>query len=307
MGGYKSMTIIDTIFGVIMIGGTLMLFGYTLYAGGGLGNITEKLSQINPKLTAPVGPPGIWPLFCLIFLTSVAPFAMPQLIQKFYAIKDQRSVRIGMIVSTGFALLIGMIAYFVGTTSRILLTPETNPNAFAENGKPVADALMPELLTQVIPDSLLIIILLLILSASMSTLASLVLISSSSVSKDFYAGFINRNITDRNLTRLMRFMNGFFVLLSVCLALLKPNTIVVILSISWGAIGSLFLGPFVWGLFSKRIHKFVAMTAGVSGLGTNLVLYLLGFSTPEAGTIGMLVSLILPVISWAVPSKTVMT
>ncbi|MEN8221765.1 MAG: sodium/solute symporter [Acidobacteriota bacterium] len=291
LGGYKSMAMIDTVFGIIMTIGVLILFFSTLNTGNGLSNITELLRNIDHKLVSTVGPPGLWPLFCLIFLTSVAPFAMPQLVQKFYAIKDKSAVKIGMFASTAFAILIGGVAYFVGSTTRIFLNPETNPLAFKE-GKPVFDVLMPELLARVIPQSLSVVILLLILSASMSTLAALVLISSSSFSKDFYAGFINKNITDKKLTILMRFMNGFFVLLSVILAALNIDTIVSVLSISWGAIGSVFLGPFVWGLFSKKVNKFGAIFSSVTGLSVCILLYISGHSPPEAGTIGMITSLL---------------
>jgi len=299
LGGYKSMAMIDTVFGIIMTIGVLILFFSTLNTGNGLGNITESLRNINPKLVSAVGPPGLWPLFCLIFLTSVAPFAMPQLVQKFYAIKDKSSVKTGMFASTAFAILIGGVAYFVGSTTRIFLNPESNPLAF-NGGKPVFDVLMPELLARVIPQSLSVIILLLILSASMSTLAALVLISSSSFSKDFYGGFINKNISDKNLTLLMRFMNGFFVLLSVILAALNIDTIVSVLSISWGAIGSVFLGPFVWGLFSKKVNKFGALFSSIAGLSVCILLYITGHSPPEAGTLGMITSLLAnPIASYA--------
>ncbi len=186
LGGYKSMTIIDVFFGVIMAVGVIVLLSSTLNSGGGLDGIMNNLSLIDPKLKGIVGPPGFWPLFCLIFLTSVAPFAMPQLVQKFYAIKDKRSINIGMVASTLFAVLIGGTAYFVGSTTRIFLSPEVSPNAFGEEGRPVFDALIPELLVKVIPNSLSVLLLLVILSASMSTLAALVLISSSSVAKDMY-------------------------------------------------------------------------------------------------------------------------
>ena len=291
MGGYKSMTMIDTIFGIIMTIVVLMLFGYTLDAGEGLRNITRSLQEADPGLTQAVGPPGWWPLFSLIALTSIAPFAMPQLIQKFYAIKDRRSIRTGMIASTFFALLIGGIAYFLGSTTRIFLMPETTPAAFTSDGRPVVDALMPELLTNVIPGSLSVIILLLILSASMSTLAALVLVSSSSVAKDFYAGFIKPDVSDRKLTLLMRLSSAFFILLSMVIALYKPDTIVAILGISWGAIGSAFLGPFVWGLFWKGATKGGAFASMTLGLSACLGLYVSGMPSPEAGTIGMGVSL----------------
>jgi len=302
LGGYKSMTMIDVVFGMIMSVGVVILLLNTINKGNGLANITETLSNINPKLTGLIGPPGIWPLFCLVFLTSVAPLAMPQLIQKFYAIKNKQAVRIGMVASTFFAILVTGVAYFTGATTRFFLSPENAPNIFRE-GKPVFDALMPELLANVIPGSLSILILLLILSASMSTLAALVLISSSAIAKDIYGGFINQNISDKGLTLLMRFSSVFFIFLSAVLAYFRPASIVSILAISWGAIGSAFLGPFIWGLFSKRVNKLGAISSSILGLSTCLALYAFGFSSPEAGTIGMIVSLVLnPVISLFSPA-----
>lgn len=295
LGGYKSMTLIDTFFGIIMTASVIVLVLFTVNKGGGMVSITETLSNINPKLTSAIGPPGWWPLFSLVFLTSVAPFAMPQLVQKFYAIKDKRSVKIGMVASTFFALLIGCIAYFMGSTTRVFLNPDNAPLSFP-NGAGAGldpDALMPELLNIVVPESLTVIILILILSASMSTLAALVLISSSSLVKDFYAGFINKNVSDKGLTGLMRIGSVVFVLISVIIALIKPNSIVAILGISWGAVGSFFLGPFVWGLFNKNMNRFGAVSSAFIGLGVCIGLFIIWgpSSSPQAGTIGMLVSI----------------
>jgi Na+/pantothenate symporter len=216
---------------------------------------------------------------------------MPQLVQKFYAIKDDRAIRRGMIASTLFALLIAGAAYFTGAAARLFLTPETAPAAFA-GGKPVFDVLMPEFLAKVVPPSLSLLMMLLILSASMSTLAALVLISSSSVVKDLYAGFVNPAVTDRTLTRMMRVTSAIFILFSVVLAYFRPATIVGILSVSWGAIGSFFLGPFVWGLISRKVTKFGAIGSAVLGLGTCLGLSIAGMPPAESGTIGMAVSFV---------------
>jgi len=291
MGGYKSMALIDVVFGMIMVVGVAILLYGTVSVGNGLGGILQSLQQVDPLLTQHVGPPGFWPLFYLIFLTSIAPFAMPQLVQKFYAIRDRKAIKTGMIASTVFAALIGGVAYFVGATTRIFLTPENAPLAFA-NGSPIADRLMPELLALVVPEALSVVMLLLILSASMSTLAALVLISSSSVSKDVVGGFINKNLSDKSLTRLMRITSAVFVILSVVLAYLNIDSIVAILSISWGAIGSFFLGPFVWGLFSKKVNRIGAWASGILGLLTCLVLFFCGFPSPQAGSLGMVVSLV---------------
>ena len=298
LGGYKSMAVMDTIFGIIMTVGVFVMFIVTINAGEGINAITSKLHEIDPELIKPVGPPGWWPLLSLIVLTSIAPFAMPQLIIKFIAIRDRKAVNVGMIASTLFALLIGCIAYYVGSTTRIFLSPEATPSAFLSDGKPNFDALMPELLNKIMPESMMIIILLLILAASMSTLASLVLISSSSLTKDFYGGFINKNASDKRLTVLMRIGSAFFVLLSVILAFLKPDTIVTILGLSWGAIGSAFLGPFIWGLFWKKANKTGAYASMFAGLAAVVIFTFTGMPSPEAGTIGMGVSLaVMPLAS----------
>lgn len=303
LGGYQSMTMIDVFFGMIMVAGALVLFGITFGDAGGLAQLRISLAAFDPRLSEWVGPPGWWPLFCLLFLTSVAPFAMPQLVQKFYAIKDKRSIRVGMIASTVFSIIISGTAYFTGAAARIFLSPEKTPAAFSA-GKPVFDALIPELFTKVIPESLTILMLLLILSASMSTLAALVLLSSSSVVKDLYAGFINKNVGDKAMTRMMRIFNAVFVLLSVILAYFRPATIVAILGISWGAIGSTFLGPFFWGILLKRTNKIGAILSSVCGLALCLVLYATGTPSPEAGTIGMLASLIVPLPFMLIRKKT---
>lgn len=314
MGGYQAMALIDMIFGIIMTIGVAVLYFSTVDKGGGIASITESLNAISPSLTAPIGKPGFWPLFSLIFLTSVAPFAMPQLVAKFYAIKDERSVKIGTWASTFFALLIGGVAYFIGSTTHVFLTPEATPNAFID-GQPNFDRLMPELLTNVIPESLSVIILLLILSASMSTLASLVLISSSSFSKDFWAGFVNKSMTDKSLVSMMRWMSAGFILLAVLLAWVEIDVIVEILGISWGALGSFFLGPFIWGIFSSKVNKYGAYASAILGLCTTLALYFYGlsiegakdwyFTSPGAGTVGMIISLIInPLVSSVVKPKS---
>ncbi len=296
MGGYKSMAMIDVIFGIVMTIGVIILLWFNIEKGGGLPDIISSLKSIEPKLVAPVGPPGIVPLLSLVFLTSIAPFAMPQLLQKFYAIRDKKAVRIGTVASSIFALLVTGVAYFTGALTRIFLSPATTPGAFGEGGVPLFDALIPELLTTVIPSALTVIILLLILSASMSTLAALVLISSSTVTKDFYHGFINKNASDSSLTRLGRLSSGFFIILSMILAWLKPAVIVTILSISWGAIASVFLGPFIWGLFCRKLDKTGAITASILGLATCMFLFFSWGSSmvPQAASVGMLVSLIVP-------------
>lgn len=296
MGGYKSMAMLDVAFGIIMTAGVAVLLWFTTRQGGGPAEIVRSLREINPALTSPVGPPGLIPLLSLVFLTSVAPFAMPQLVIKFYAVRDRKAVRFGAIASTFFALLVTGTAYFTGSVTRLFLSPENAPGAFTPEGAPIFDALMPEMLLRIVPEALTVVILLLILAASMSTLASLVLVSSSTLTKDFYHGFIRRNAPDSRLTSLSRLSSIFFILLSMLLAALKPAVIVTILSVSWGAIAAVFLGPFIWGLLSKRTGRGEVIVASIAGITSCMILFFVWGPSmvPQAASVGMLVSLILP-------------
>jgi Na+/proline symporter len=96
----------------------------------------------------------------------------------------------------------------------------------------------------------------------------------------------------------MRWTSALFIFISMMIALAKPDTIVAILGISWGALGSAFLGPFIWGLFWKRATKYGALYSCILGLTTCLYLYITGMPSPQAGTIGMGVSLVVnPLVS----------
>ena len=78
---------------------------------------------------------------------------------------------------------------------------------------------------------------------------------------------------------------------------------VAILGISWGAIGAVFLGPFLWGLFWGRTSRAGAVSGSVLGLAVCLGMYALGRPSPEAGTVGMLVSLaVVPLVSLGSPA-----
>ncbi len=301
MGGYKAVTVVDIFQGMIMVAGILIMIGMFTGKAGGLSNIFNRLNAINPELTSIWGPPGWLAIMALMFLTSVAPLAMPQLVQKFYGIKDERSVRIGTIVATLFALVITFGAYYSGALTRVFISPDKYPALF-ERGKATVDKLMPVMIKDFVPEVLAVIILLLVFAASMSTLAALVLVSSSSIVKDLYQGFINKEVHEKDLVLPMRCTCLVAIILSVIVALKKPVIIVTMLSISWGAVASVFLAPFVYGLLWKRTTKLSAITSSFAGLGTTLIWYALSESAsmiPVIASAGMILSLlVLPIVVW---------
>jgi len=303
LGGFRSIAIVDFIQGIVMIFGVGMLVYFGITKAGGIPQIVTKLDSINPKLTGFIGPPGFFPLFFIVVITSIAPLAMPQLIQKFYSIKNERSIKIGTIVSTIFAIIITGAAYFTGALTRVFINADKYPALFT-NGKPMVDKLIPIFIRDVIPSSISFVILLLVLSASMSTLASLIFVSASAIVKDLYHGYAKSKIKESKLNNLMRVFCGLFIIISVIFTIFKPAIILTLLLISWGAIAAIFLAPFLYGLYWKRANKYAANICAVSGALITMILFFLlpANKIPLIATLGMGIPLILfPLIVWFTP------
>lgn len=252
LGGFVASTIADFVQGIIMIIGVVLMVSYvTLHPTvGGFSRVISSLRDIDPRLAQPIGPQGLVSTLSLVILTSLGSWGLPQMVHKFYTIRDERSIKCAKWVSTAFALLITFGAYFTGITSRLFF-PESMPTL---NGIPNPDIIVPQVLLQTLPDIVLGIIMILILSASMSTLASLVLASSSAIALDLIQGVVSPNIDSKKLTVMMRSLCLVFVFASFLIAIL-PNPIMTLAALSWGAVSGCLLAPYLYGLFWGKTTK----------------------------------------------------
>ena len=225
------------------------------------------------------------------------------MIQKFYSIKGRQVILPAMVVSTIFAFVIAGGAYYTGALTRVFCSPELTPDLFTPKG-PEFDKLVPYVITNAIPQAMSIIILLLVLSASMSTLSSLVLVSSSAIAVDIVAHVLKGQTDEKLITRLMRFLCALFVIVSVVIALKQPAIIVTLMSLSWGTVAGCFLAPFLYGLYWKGTTKIGAIAGSLSGLVISVILFIkLGEKgAPLAGSIAMIVPLlVVPLVSLFTP------
>ncbi len=272
LGGYTATSITDFIQGIIMIFGVIVLVFCIVYnpAVGGIGAGLAKLVEISgePDLAKLFGGKNFINLISTVLLTSFGTWGLPQMVHKFYAIRDERSIVKGTVISTLFAGLIGIGAYFVGTFGRIYLS-----NTLPAEGydKVVPDMLVAALSGNVFSNIVLSVTLLLVLSASMSTLSAVVLTSSSSIAVDIL-GDAAPNMGKRRQMLIMRSLCFVFVGLSLVLALQKIGFIVALMSFSWGAVSGCFIGPYFWGLYSKKTTKAGAWAGMIGGLGTIVIL-----------------------------------
>lgn len=297
LGGYVATAINDLIQGVIMLVGSILMVIFVLNNDlvGGLNGAITKLSTLDPGLGMIFSDSGRRiSLISMIFMTSFGVWGLPQMIHKFYAIKDDDAIKKGTIISTIFAFIIGVSAYFSGSLGRLF---------FIEEGVAVmpqgnADMVVPLMLEKALPDALLGIIIVLVLSASMSTLASLVLVSSSTISIDFIKGYVNPDLSDKNIMGIMKIFCALFVALSYVMAVFQSNTIVYLMSLSWGIVSGMFLGPYVWGIWWKKTTKLGAWAGFLGGgivIGAYLILERLGIlliDMPIISCLAMIVSCI---------------
>ena len=295
LGGYFAITLTDFVQGLIMLFGAVIMVAVITGKGGGLINSVATIAQNYPVHVPAAQQPGAITIISLIFMTSFGTWGLPQMVQKFYAIKDEALVKKAAIVTTLFSIVIVFSAYLTGSMSHVFY--DTLP---VVGGQPAFDRIVPDMLQKNLPEYLMALILLLVLSASMSTLSSLVLVSSSSIAIDLYKGHVNPKISKENSVLMMRFLSGVFIVVSYFIARYEFAIIVTLMSLSWGVVAGSFMAPYVYGLYWKRTTKTGVAAGMVTGLVTAISLfYILGpANSPLASTIAMLVPfLVVPLVS----------
>ncbi len=292
LGGYKATAMNDFIQGVIMLFGIVIVIAAVLNTQGGLTAAVEKMaalpSDTNPAVNGEFASwfgPDPWNLLGVVILTSLGTWGLPQMVGKFYSITDESAIKRGTIISTIFAFIVAGGCYFLGGFGRLFGTPPT-----LANGKLAFDSIVPSMLVT-LPDAIIALVVLLVLSASMSTLASLVLTSSSTMTLDLIyhdkkslpgeveEGTIDDIVSEKVEQRkvvVMRVLIVFFIAMSLMIALNPPTFIAQLMGISWGALAGAFLAPFMLGLYWRGVTTAAVWACFVWGVGITVVNMLIG-------------------------------
>lgn len=257
-GGYMATAINDFIQGIIMLGGIVTIIAAVLKSKGGFMTALDSLARVTDETVSSTpgtfssffGPDPLNLLFVVI-LTSLGTWGLPQMVQKFYAIKNEEAIKKGTIISTLFALVVAGGCYFLGGFGR-LFSDQVN---VATDG---FDAVIPAMLSGLSP-LLISLVVILVLSASMSTLSSLVMASSSTLTIDFIKELFRKEMSEKKQVLCMRLLIVVFIAISSILALIQYKSSVTfiaqLMGVSWGALAGSFLAPFLYSLYSKRVTK----------------------------------------------------
>ena len=291
LGGYKATAMNDFVQGIIMLFGIVTVIGAVINAQGGLSEAVGKLAALPADGSDVAGSGGFatlfgpdpWNLLGVVVLTSLGTWGLPQMVGKFYSITDESAIRRGTVISTVFALIVAGGCYFLGGFGRLY-------EPVVAGGKIAFDSIVPAMLVT-LPDVLIALVVLLVLSASMSTLASLVLTSSSTMTLDLIyrdkqslpgeveEGSIDDTVAERVERRkvvVMRVLIVFFIVISLMIALNPPTFIAQLMGISWGALAGAFLAPFMLGLYWRGVTTASVWACFAWGVGLTVVNMLLG-------------------------------
>ncbi len=271
-GGYMATAINDFIQGIIMLVGIVAVIAAVLSQNGGFIEALNGLAQIKDTSTSTPGAfnsffgPDPLNLLFVVILTSLGTWGLPQMVQKFYAIKSEKDINKGTIISTVFALIVAGGCYFLGGFGRLF----TDKLEFAADGSIVGgfDAIIPTMLSG-LPNILIAIVIVLVLSASMSTLSSLVLASSSTLTLDLLKDHVIKNMSEKKQVFILRALIVVFIAISAFIALNKDklSAIAQMMGISWGALAGAFLAPFLYGLYMKKTSKASVWVSFIFGAG----------------------------------------
>ena len=257
-GGYLATAINDFIQGIIMLVGLVAVIWAVIASKGGFMAAVDALARVNDPavsstpgvFTSFFGPDPLNLLFVVV-LTSLGTWGLPQMVQKFYAISNEDAIRKGTVISTMFAFVIAGGCYYLGGFGR-LFADKVN---IAKDG---FDAIIPAMLSDLGP-GLIALTVILVLSASMSTLSSLVITSSSTLTSDFIKGTIVRTMEPKREVGVIRVFVVVFIAISAVIALVQHKSSVTfiaqLMGISWGALAGSFLAPFLFALYWKRTTK----------------------------------------------------
>ena len=306
-GGYMATAINDFIQGIIMLVGIVVVIVAVLNVHGGFAQAFNSLASVQdptvsstPGVFASIFGPDPLGLLGVVILTSLGTWGLPQMVTKFYAVKSESDIKKGTIISTIFAVIVAGGCYFLGGFGRLLPSSVVTEGGF--------DAIIPTLLSP-LSDAIIALVIILVLSASISTLSSLVLTSSSTLVLDLIKGVSKKEIDNKKSLLLIRIFVAVFIIISVVIAIFQYNSqdafIAQFMGISWGALAGAFLAPMIYGLYSKKVTKtavFVNFAVAISIMVGNILFkqHLPAFlqSPINCGAMAMLLGLIIiPVVS----------
>ncbi|WP_249871441.1 sodium/pantothenate symporter [Oceanobacillus saliphilus] len=263
IGGFRAVAITDTLQGVVMFLGTLVLLIALIIAGGGVPSIIADLAEENPNLITPFGSNGdLTPAYVSSFwvLVGVGVVALPQIAVRAMSYKNSKSMHRGILISTIVVGFIMLNMHLIGVFARPVMP-----------GVEIGDTVMPLVAQQVLPNWLAGIILAAPMAAIMTTVNSLLLLVSSTIVKDIYLNYIEPQARESRVKGLSMWITGILGIIVIVMSLNPPDLIIWLNLFSMGGLEATFIWPIVMGLYWKKGNKYGAIASMLTGVSSYIL------------------------------------
>ena len=294
IGGFKGVAITDAICAIAMMIGMGILFYCLLDKAGGYSAIMAHFRANDPAMLEPLSR-GKMPISLYIsqwLLVGVCTLALPQSVVRSISYKDTKALRQAIIIGTIVIGVVTIIATWVGVLCKGVLT---NPSLAAYGGS--VDNIMPRTIISVMSPFWAGVVIIGPIAATISTVSSLLLTSSSSIIKDVYMRHLEKsgktlsNDGVKRLSMIFTILLGFGIYL---ISIAPPSVIWKINMFAFGGLETAFFWVMIFGLFWHKANSTGAICAMFGGVVAYCVTMALGFKVFSLHqiTIGITTSLI---------------
>ncbi|MBQ8918767.1 MAG: sodium/pantothenate symporter [Acidaminococcaceae bacterium] len=294
IGGFKGVAITDAICAVAMMVGMAILFYCLLDKAGGYSAIMAHFRANDPAMLEPLSR-GKMPVSLYIsqwLLVGVCTLALPQSVVRSISYKDTKALRQAIIIGTVVIGVVTIIATWVGVLCKGVLT---NPDLAAYGGS--VDNIMPRTIISVMSPFWAGVVIIGPIAATISTVSSLLLTSSSSIIKDVYMRSLEKsgkslsNDGVKRLSMIFTILLGFGIYL---ISIAPPSVIWKINMFAFGGLETAFFWVMIFGLFWHKANSTGAICAMFGGVAAYCITMALGFKVFSLHqiTIGITTSLL---------------
>lgn len=266
IGGFRAVTLSDTIQGIIMTIATILIFIATVIVGGGIENIVQNMALINHGMITPFGVTEgkmtiIW-VTSFWILVGFAVVGIPSVSQRAMSYKDTKSLHQGIKYGTVVSMILLLGMHLVGAFGSTLVT-----------GIESGDLVVPTLTTKLFPSIVAGILLAGPLASIMSTVDSQLLVASGSIVNDIIVNYIKPSLKEnsRKIGKISIMATALIGIAIYIVAINPPDLIVWLNLYANAGIIATFLWPIILGLYWKRANDKGAIASIISGIGSYIL------------------------------------
>ena len=261
-GGFISVVRTDVVQGVLMLVGALTVFGVVTYSAGGIGAImdVQDLGEAGARLFSWDAAMPFPVLLGVLLAGSMKLLVEPRQLSRFFALRDQKSIRQGIWISVVGIVVIQLCLLPIGIYAHLFLSSVSD-----------TDLIMPMLLaSSMFSDYLAAFLVLAMVAAAMSSLDSVLLVAASTLERDVVSMALPKLSERRNLN-LTRVLVVVVAVLTAMIALNPPGGVIQMTIFSGSIYTVCFFPALIIGLHWRRGNGISVVASMITGLLTLLI------------------------------------